>query len=527
MNIAPCVVCMLLLALPSADAATASPERTTPRVMLGVGSLDGSFAPSAPGAVFKGVPFAQPPVGRLRWHEPLPVSPWESVKVASSFGSACFQYAGGVPSGDEDCLYLNIWTPEWPVRSLRPVMLWLFGGANATGSAANPTFDGSAFARQGMVVVTANYRLGVMGFMAHPGLSRESEHGSSGNYALLDQIMALRWIRENIAAFGGDPLHVTLFGQSSGSYDLLLLMTSPLARGLFVNAIAQSGQLLSYNGSMPKSRAEEIGTRIATDLKAPEATGGIAYLRALPAEQVAGVAAKWLPTDLSSDTGLLTNIDGWVLPELPARVFAAGRQATIPLIVGNNAREITPQISPDELRRQIEAKYGDLAPQALEAYGLANNGPGRDDPLLGGPGSQWMTDIVQRCAAGMQADWHAAAGNPTWQYEFERTIPGREGAGSFHGAEVAFVFGTLGVAASNSSAFTASDREASSQMQEYWTRFAKIGDPNGGLLPVWPRAGTRSYLAFAADGPAVKERPQSGPCRVFREWTLRWLAKQP
>jgi para-nitrobenzyl esterase len=509
-------------AMPNTAVPNAAVRTTSkPRVTLGAGVLEGTFPRGAPGAVFKGIPFAEPPVGPLRWHEPVAIKSWHGVRDASAFGPACSQNGRDGPTGVEDCLYLNVWTHERTPRGSHPVMLWLFGGANAVGSASNPVFDGSSLARRGMVVVTANYRVGVLGFMAHPALSAQSSHNSSGNYALLDQIMALRWIRENIAKFGGDPRHVTLFGQSSGSYDLLLLMTSPLAKGLFVNAIAESGQMLSYGGSMPKARAEEIGTHIAADLKAPQGPEVLSYLRGLPAAQVVAAAAKWLPTDLGSDTGLLTNVDGWVLPELPARVFADGREMAIPLIIGNNAREITPQVSVDELRQQITAKYADLAPRALEAYGLANGGQGHDDPLLGGAGSQWMTDIVQRCAAITEAEWHAGVKNPTWQYQFERSVPGKEAAGATHGAEVAFVFGTLDIAGPDTPTFTEADHKASEQIQEYWTRFAKTGDPNGGSLPAWPRAGSGSYVAFTANGPLVKETLQARPCHVFYEWTLR------
>lgn len=490
-----------------------------PRVTLNAGVLEG-FVDG--GAVFKGIPFAQPPVGDLRWREPLPVMPWQGVKRALAFAPACAQLTRDGVAGDEDCLYLNVWAPQWPPRAAHPIMLWLFGGANATNSASTPIFDGSALAKHGVVVVTMNHRVGAMGFLAHPALSAESPHASSGNYALLDQLMALRWIRDNIAAFGGDPQRVTVFGQSSGSYDLLLLMTSPLAKGLFIQAIAQSGQLLSYDGSMPKLRAEQLGQRVAAELNAPD-KDALEFLRQLPARDVMQAAAKWLPTHLGSDTGLLTNVDGWVLPEFPAEVFAAGRQMAIPLIIGSNAREITPQVSLGELRRQIEAKYGDLAPQALAVYGLANGGRGHDDSLLGGAGAQWMTDTVQRCAALLEAQWHAAAGHLVWQYQFERSIPGRESAGAFHGAEVAFVFGTLHQAGN---AFTASDRQASEQMQAYWTHFAKTGDPNVDGLPVWRSAGRGAYLAFTHDGPILKQNLQPGPCRVFREWTLHRLAQR-
>lgn len=511
----------LVLSLPLIVPAAAQPAR--PHVMLRAGGLDGTLPEGAPGAVFRGIPFAQPPIGPLRWRAPLPVMPWRGSRDASSPGPVCAQNSAKGPTGDEDCLHLNIWTPEWPARPGRPVMLWLFGGANVVGSANNPVFDGAALARRGVVVVTANFRVGAMGFMAHPALSAESAHRSSGNYALLDQIMALRWIRSNIAKFGGDPRNVTVFGQSSGSYDLFLLMTSPLARGLFHKAIAQSGQFLSYDGPMAKARAEGIGASIAADLKAPPGPHALSYLRALPADQVVTAAAKWLPTQPGTDTGLLTAIDGWVLRESSARVFASGRQMPIPLILGNNAREIGWPVALDDLRKMIGGRYGELAPKALDAYGLGNGGQGRDDPLLGTPSAQWWTDIVQRCGAVMEAQWHAAAGRPTWQYQFERSIPGKEAAGSTHGAEVAFVFGNLD-RVPEKPAFTASDRAASAQIQEYWTRFARTGNPNGGELPAWPRAGGGRYLAFTAEGAIAKANLQPGPCGVYREWTLRRLS---
>lgn len=510
---------LLLAACGSADLPGEVPG--APRVRLADGELQGAPSETGAGAVFRGIPFAKPPLGPLRWHEPVPVDGWQGVKLATDYGPACPQPGGHGPQ-DEDCLYLNVWTPEWPVRGAHPVMMWIYGGANRVNSANNPDFDGAALAAHGVVVVTMNHRVSVMGFLAHPALSEESAHGSSGNYALLDQLMALRWIRGNIASFGGDAEKVTLFGQSSGSYDLLLLMTSPLADGLFHRAIAQAGQLLSFGGSMPKARAEEIGLRIAADLGAPEGDGSLAYLRSLPADAVTEAAQKWLPTGLDSDTGLLTNVDGWVLPELPARVFAEGRQLGIPLIVGNNAREIPMQIEIDALRAQIADKYGEFAPRALEAYGLDGDAAGRHDELLGGPGPQWMTDTVQRCAAIMEAGWHAAAGNRTWQYQFERSIPGSEDRGAYHGAEVPFVFGTLGVRA-DGPAYTNADRDASAAMRAYWTNFAKTGDPNGAGLPEWPRAGDGRYLAFAMDGPVVRSGLQRGPCAVYRDWTLRKL----
>lgn len=503
----------------TADAA----EPARPRATVAAGVLEGAIPAGAPGAVFRGIPYAAPPVGSLRWRPPAAPAAWSGAREAIEFAPACAQLSRDGATGSEDCLYLNVWTPQWPMRAKAPVMVWLFGGANVTGSGSSPVFDGAALARRGVVVVTLNHRVGAMGFLAHPALSAESAHGSSGNYALLDQIAALQWVQANISRLGGDPAQVTLFGQSSGSYDLLLLMTSPLAKGLFDKAIAQSGQFLAYDGPMPKGRAEAIGEAIAAELKAPPGAATLPYLRALPAADVMALTGKHLPTQPGTDTGLLTNLDGWVLPDAPARVFAAGRQAAIPLLIGNNAREITPTLTLDELRAGIARQYGDMGPRALAAYGLTDGGPGAVDPLLGGAGAQWMTDIVQRCPANLEAEWHAATRQPTWRYQFERSIPGREAVGANHGAEVAFVFGNLDKVAPVRPAWTPADETASAQMQTYWTRFAKTGDPNGDGLPSWPAAAGGGYMAFTAQGPVGKTGLQAQPCAIYREWTLRRL----
>ncbi|MBC2666835.1 carboxylesterase family protein [Novosphingobium flavum] len=509
----------IIAATLSIPAAAAPPE--PPRITLPSGALQGTRPGDAPGAVFMGIPYAAPPTGPLRWQAPRPAQKWPGVKDAAAPGPACIQVGANGVSGSEDCLYLNVWTPRWPAQGKAPVMLWLFGGANTNGSANNPVFDGAALARQGVVVVTANFRVGVFGFMAHPALSAESPAHASGNYMLLDQLAALRWIRGNITRFGGDPGNVTLFGQSSGSYDLLLLMTSPLARGLFHKAIAQSGQFLAYDGPMPRARAEAIGRQIAADLKAPAGAVVLPFLRALPPEAVLAAARSRMSTVPGSDTGLLTSIDGHVLTEPPARIFAAGRQLAIPLIIGSNAREITRDDPLPVLRAGIAARYGDFAPAALAAYGLDGDRPGRTDPLLGSPGAQWWTDIVQRCPATVEASWHAAAGRPTFHYQFERTIPGREAQGAYHGAEVPFVFGNLDRVVG--SAFGAEDRDAARQIQAYWVNFARTGNPNGAGLPEWPRAGRGAYLAFTQKGPVAAQGLQQGPCAVYRDWTLRNL----
>ncbi|GAB5101340.1 hypothetical protein YK56LOC_70570 [Caballeronia sp. HLA56] len=414
-------------------------------------------------------------------------------------------------------------------------MLWLYGGSNTGGSANNPQFDGSALAKQGVVVVTANYRLGVMGFLAHPALDAESTNHSSGNYALLDQLMALRWIQQNIGAFGGDPANVTLFGQSSGGFDVLLLVTSPLSTGLFHRAISESGQVLSYGGSMSKTTAEAMGQNIATALAAPQGSSAstLAYLRSIPANQVVAGAGKWTSgtaTLPGTTTGLLTAVDGWVLPDIPGRVFSEGKEMAIPLMVGNNAREIMPEslfpgYTTANLVADVSTFYGPIyGPMALAAYGLSNGGTGISDPLYGNAGAQFWTDTVQRCAAIMEADWHSAAKNPTFEYQFDHAWPNQASAGATHGAEVPYVFGTLS-AVTPAESWTALDFQTSTQMQEYWTNFAKTGNPNGSSLPTWPPAGSGQFLEFTATaGPQTAAGLQPTQCGIFTNWENEQLS---
>ena len=519
-----CFAAGVLCALGLGTSGPASAAEPGPRVAVTGGEIQGAPVPGG-GAVFKGVPFARPPVGPLRWREPMPLAPWTGVRDATAYGSACAQVGRQGPSGNEDCLYLNIWAPEWPPKGPHPVMVWLYGGANTGGTAASPNSDGASLARRGVVVVTTNYRVGAMGFMAHPELSAESPHHASGNYGLLDALMTLRWVQENAARLGGDPRNVTLFGQSSGSFDVQVLMASPLAKGLFQYAIAESGQMTSFNGAMVKGRAEQIGLKIGEALGAPKGKEALAFLRGLPADKLVTAAAPFLPTDLDSDTGLLTSVDGWVLPRHPVAVFAAGQELPIPLIVGNNSREISQQFSPADLRKAIEEKYGPtLAPKAWELYGVAGNGQGNTDPLLGDAGAQWMTDIVQRCGAVTTAQLHSSARFPTYLYQFDRVTSGREAAGSTHGAEVTYVFGTLD-RPGNTVAYSDSDRKASDTIQKYWTNFARTGNPNGSDLPSWPEYDPRAakFLEFTAGGPVTNEKPRSAHCAVFQDWVKQQM----
>jgi para-nitrobenzyl esterase len=375
---------------------------SSPAVAVTGGRIQGGVLERG-GAVFKGIPFAQPPVEALRWREPQPVKPWTGVRPAMSFGAPCAQNSGNgrvLENSSEDCLYLNVWTPEWPTRTRKPVMFWMHGGGNYAGATGSPNFDGESLARHGVVLVSAAYRLTAFGFFAHPELTRESPHHSSGNYGLLDQIAALQWVRDNIAQFGGDPSSVTVFGQSAGAVDATVLMTSPLAKGLFHKVIAESGTVtrnpdaatfamtalapvmaikngtVTYSDAPELAEAERNGQELAQMLQAP-ATESLRYLRALSAADILKAAAS-PQRSIGPANGIV--VDGWVLPRPPAEVFATGHEHRVPLLTGNNARERTPpRTTPEDLTTAMASMYGPLAPRAAALYT-------KPDPLYGDVG---------------------------------------------------------------------------------------------------------------------------------------------
>ena len=467
------------------------------------------------GAAFKAIPYARPRLGDLRWRDPQPVAPWQAVREADKYAVACTQLTEGwnqkyVTGSAEDCLYLNVSTPEWPPQPKHPVMVWIHGGSNTAGSGEAAGFDQRAMVHHGLVLVTINYRLGALGFMEHPELARESPHHTSGNYGLLDQIAALHWVHDNIAKFGGDPANVTVAGQSAGSYDISLLLTSPLAKGLFHRAIAESGATSGFKGSVPAARAEEAGQALAANLKAPDADA-IKFLRTKSPEEILTAAnATRRVTGINRD-GLETSIDGYVLPQSPTAVFAAGGSMRVPLIVGSQAQETGGPNNANQLRDAIRKAYGALADDALKLYGLAGDGAGQADPLYGSIGSQWSTDTGFRCPATAQALGHAATGQPTYQYEFEHAPPGRPATS--HSSELNFLFDTW----PGDVQLSALDRTISGQAQAYWANFARTGNPNGEGLPSWPRLTVKGqeYLAFTDAGAAAKAGVRRAFCEIF------------
>jgi para-nitrobenzyl esterase len=524
-------VLIVLLAIP---AGAADP---VPVIAVTGGEIRGGVLEKG-GAVFKGIPFAQPPEGELRWRPPAAVKPWTGVRDATAFGSPCAQNSGGraLENSREDCLFLNVWTPEWPARSSKPVMVWVHGGGNYAGTSSSANFDGESLARHGVVLVSVNYRLTIFGFFAHPELTRESPQHASGNYGLLDQIAALKWVHDNIRGFGGDPGNVTIFGQSAGAVDVNVLMTSPLSKGLFQKVIAESGTVtrnpdaatlgmtalgpvmtvksgaVTYSDAPGLAEAEKNGAALVS--------GSLKQLRELPAADLLKAAAA-PRMSIGPANGIV--VDGWVLPKPPAQVFAAGDEHRVPLLSGNNARERTPpQALSADLASAVDGMYGTLAPRAFALYGL--KGADKVDALYGGRAAQWVVDTMYRCPVVAQLVWHANAGNTAFEYQFDHAAPGREALGAVHGVEVPYVFGNLG--ANDGSV----DRGISAAIGEYWTNFAKTGNPNGGVnqasLPQWPKfdAMKRGYIEFTDSGPVAREGLRRPYCDLYVENVKRLAA---
>ncbi len=522
-----CALCLgqVLMSASSAQKPTKSPE-SNPVVTIATGQLRGSVTAEGV-AVFKNIPFAQPPVGDLRWKEPSPAKAWTGVRDATAFGPMCHQNDNKHLPHSEDCLQLNVWTPQGPMKASVPVMVWFHGGGNFAGSGVEPLFNGEVLARHGVVLVTTNYRLGIFGFFAHPELTKESARHASGNYGLMDQIQALRWVQQNIAKFGGNPANVTIFGESAGAADVNALIASPLTKGLFVRAIAQSGPI---SNQTLLADAEKRNAEWAAKLGI---AGGptLANLRAISDTELMGkLGSGGMPGPGMSGGGPVMSIvvDGWVLPEQPTKIFSAGRQQKVGLMIGNNSQEFgggmmgmmgrggaTP---PPDIRQMIAQRYGPLADRALAAYGLHGQSDPPPDPENGTVMTQWSTDNSFRCGTIQELIWHTAAGNPAYQYQFSRTVHGQEAQGAPHASEIPFIFGTLSVW-QQMRKYNESDQQYAPQMQEYWTNFAKTGDPNGGKLVKWPKfdAVRRAYVDFTDAGPVVKEGLQREVCDLFME----------
>jgi para-nitrobenzyl esterase len=465
-------------------------------VRLEQGLVSGTVGTSPEVRVYRGIPFAAPPVGDLRWKAPQPPAPWKGVRPATEFSNACWQtpypaaaaiYQAKLPPLSEDCLYLNLWTPAKSDKDHLPVMVWIHGGGFTRGFGGTSSYDGEVLARKGVLVVTINYRLGIFGFFAHPELSAESKQHASGNYALLDQIAALEWVKKNVAAFGGDPSRVTIFGESAGSWAVNALMASPLAKGLFQRAIGESGALFSPMKSL--ADAEKDGEKLASSLITPASTNGnagagneqppksvLTLLRAKPAEEL----LKAYNTDTARAI-----VDGWVLPQDVATIFAEGKQNQVPLIVGYNADEgttLAPQAANLKAFMFVSGarqRYGPLADALLKIYPAET-----DEEAVSSFYSAYRDQVFgweMRTWARMAAK---TGRQPVYMYYFSRRPPGPQSArlGAFHASEIAYVFGTFVWPFP----WDDTDKKLSDAMTSYWTIFAASGNPNGGTLADWP-----------------------------------------
>ncbi len=460
--------------------------------------------------VFKGIPYALPPVGPARWKPPAPIPPWTGVRKATEFGSACFQpvrnrtniYAlDPMPKLSEDCLTLNIWAPANARNA--PVFFWIHGGSLTIGVGSDPVYDGARLAARGIVVVTINYRLGVLGWLAHPELSQESPTGVSGNYGLLDQIEALEWVRRNIRGFGGDPSNVTIAGESSGGLSVMYLMAAPSARGLFSKAIAESAYMASTPELKQRSHgsesAEESGTRFAAALHAPN----IAALRAMDAGALT-MAPGFAPSGV---------IDGKVLPRQLVDVFDKGEQAPVPILAGFNSGEIRsltilaprPPASAAAYESAIHDRYLDLAGEFLRLYPSTNLQESifatTRDALYG-----WTAERLVRK--------QAALGQPSFLYFFDHGYPAADTAGlhAFHASELPFVFGTMDRTTPSWPKIPATpgEKKLSDAMVGYWSSFARTAKPRAANEPDWTAFGsTEAYMAFT-DAPRPGEHLMPG-----------------
>ena len=515
-------------------------QQTGPLVQVEGGKVQGLLLPALGGAVFKGIPYAQPPVGDLRWRGPQPVKSWDGVKQTTSYAAPCAQADrkwnhSAALNSSEDCLYLNVWAPEWPARSTHAVMVWLHGGGNRGGSAMGdngiePPFDGASLAAHGVVVVTVAYRLGIFGFLSHPDLVAESAHHAAGAYGLLDQIAALQWVHDNIGQFGGDPNNVTLFGQSAGAIDTTLVVASPLSKGLVQKAISESGTPVTRGNLLQTpEQMQEVGLALAQVLNAP-AKGTIDYLRKLPTSTLIA-AEDPLQAQLGKrGLGINVGIDGYVVPGDPAEEYRSGKEMPIPMIFGNNGRDNvgqhigTPNDTPEERRAAVksvlETYYGKdpaLLKRALAVYGVegASNEVSTYPPY-GTADIQLGSDIVMRCAATVLSSWHSAVA-PTWEYEFDAGTPAHP---PYHSAELDFVFDYL-----RDQGSVQGLRDLSSHMQQYWTNFAKTGNPDGPGLPDWPMYNKQGqkYLQFSNSGIAEQSALRSAACSLFAQRVNREL----
>jgi para-nitrobenzyl esterase len=496
-------------AMPQIDAplpAGAKPDVIVPVTGGQIGGeawSDGTFA-------FKAVPFARPPVGDLRWTPPQDAPAWTGVRFSKTSAPGCLQADYGwqtkiSKASSEDCLYLEIRTPSLNRNAKKPVMVFFHGGANRAGAGEGTISSG--LGKRDVVIVTLQYRLGVFGFLSHPALTAE-QGGASGNYALMDQIKALQWVKANIASFGGDPDNVTIFGHSAGGQDVGLMLASPLARGLFRKAIEESGtpqfgfapRTLAQNEALGLKLAEQFSREPADSAKA------LADLRKAPAMALQQAGDKLTPP--MEDAGFIwdqATVDGYVLPKSPEAIFKAGEGAKVPLIIGVSARELRLADVSASLYGAIATRFGDNRGKALRFYGLDVDKTPKPDKVLGDVAMQLSTDLMLRCPADWMARQVTASGQEAWLYQLD--IDADPKADVHHGSELSFVFNDRpdGI-----------KEDRWPRLMDYWVQFAKTGDPNRKGLDDWPHYGGKGrYIEFTRKGSQTEDGMRSDICALL------------
>ncbi len=502
-------------------------ESAGPVVTITGGQVQGRLLPTPGGAVFKGIPYAAPPVGDLRWRETMPVKSWSSVLQADEFRPGCGPGPRGTNTAVEDCLYLNVWAPQWPASATKlPVMFWIHGGELAGGSGTLEP-GSESLARRGVILVSANYRGTLLGMMGHPELTAESPHHASSNYPILDEIAVLKWIHENIGKFGGDPNNVTVFGFSGGAHVTSMLLSSPQTNGLIHRAIIHSGSpMQSVRPYLTLAEMENIGKVTAELLKAP-AKDQIKFLRSLPATDFVNLMPA-VRTKLLQEHGYQAydeGTDGYAITQPTNEVWQNHKELKIPVMIGNAAVDsgsapagignLPANATPEEtlawqkiLLEKFYAIEPDLLKRALQLYGITPgpNGVSTYAPY-GPPAQQLGTDLNHRCSVGMSVAMHSAIA-PAYEFEFSRTTSGRAPG---HGSDIPYIFGV-------DSLPDAAARHSSDVMQQYWTNFAKTGNPNGPGLPKWPQYdATRPSMEFTQDGPVLTTTPRQEVCALYIE----------
>jgi para-nitrobenzyl esterase len=507
---------LALLVVGGASASAADQVKTANGVVEGTTEANGVRA-------FKGIPFAAPPVGDLRWKEPQPVQNWEGVKQTTQFGPRCMQRpifgdmnfrSNGM---GEDCLYLNVWTPAKSGNEKLPVLVYYYGGGFMAGDGSEPRYEGAAMAKKGIVALTVNYRLGVFGFFAHPELTKESPKHASGNQGLLDQVAALKWVQQNIAAFGGDPKRVTIAGESAGSISVSALMASPLSKDLIARAIGESGAAINPTlAPVPLAQGEEAGTKFAAAVNADS----LAALRAMPAEQVLEATAK------PGTPRFASTIDGYFLPKSLVEIFSAGEQAHVPLLVGwnteeNNVRSVlgpNNEPTPENYKQALVRLYGEQADEAAKLY------PGSTTEEVIQSGTDLASDRFIAYSTWKWSDLQTKTGKShVYRYLYARPRPAMNASmgdataglaggvirgggngtprpparGAVHSAEIEYAMGNL--ASNKVYAWTPDDYKVSDTFQNYFANFVKTGDPNGAGLLKWPASTDSSVQVMRLD----------------------------